>query len=355
MILDFKNLPTGSLPYDNISLCKQMMLRLYKNVPFLPELPMMDTSDTLFNRTFSNISCIEQKDGKIFLPDNNNDKFVLELLKFDKIVESDNIDYYNLYGTSTPFFDLYLEFLKKFNPEYTIIELMGPFTFANSVFNQNASTLLTGREYRKFITEAFIIKAIWFINKIKQASLNTKPIILFNENLLYKYGTLKRTNESITKETITTLLTKIFKRIQKAGGLIGVQSFEKCNWQLILDTECVNLISFDAYNNSSSLNLIAGSINQFLIKGGYINWGIVPTMNELTIRNLNVDALFLKLRDSIEELATKGVSLDLLYKNSTISVQGNLAKYPILFAEKALIIANQLSKKIPASSANYLD
>ena len=76
MSIKFNNLPVGNLPYDNIQLCKQMMLRLYENVPFLPELPIMDTNDNLYFKTIGNIPCIQFKDGKIFIADYNNDKLM---------------------------------------------------------------------------------------------------------------------------------------------------------------------------------------------------------------------------------------------------------------------------------------
>ena len=351
MNLDFRNLPTGNLPYNDIQLCKQMMLRLYEKIPFLPELPLLDSNDTLFNRTFSNIPSIMVKDGKIILPDINDNQFTLAMLHLDSAYESDNVSYLDKYGTETPYFNLYVEIIKKIKPNYTIINLMGAFTFANSVFNRNASSLLTDRMYRRFIVEAITIKALWFINKIKEAYPSIKPIIIFEENFLYKFGTLKRTNDSITKETVTTILSKIFQRVKKAGGYVCVQSFEKCNWQLIFESGNVDMVSFDAYNNPSNLSIIAGDVSRFLQKGGYINWGIVPVMNENAIRSLNIDKLYDKFTSTLEDLASCGVSMDLLYKNSTISVQGNLSKYPILFAEKALIMANQLSKKIPFTSA----
>lgn len=351
MKLNFKNLPTGNLPYVDIKLCKQMLLRLYENIPFLPELPLLDANDTILNRTFANMPCITIKEGKILLSEITDKNLNLTTVALDKIYNSTDINDFEKYSSETPFFNLYLEILKRIKPEYTIINLMGAFTFANSIFNKNASVLLTDRIYRKFIIQIITIKALWFIYKIKEASSNTKPIIIFDENLLYKYGTLKRTNEAITKETITTMFTKIFQKIQKAGGLVGVQSFEKCNWQLVLESDGVNLISFDAYNNPNNLNIIAEKINNFLAKGGYINWGIVPVMNENVIRSINIDTLYKKFTSTLEILASEGVSMDLLYKNSTVSVQGNLSKYPILFAEKALMLSVQLAKKMPASSA----
>ena len=219
---------------------------------------------------------------------------------------------------------------------------------ANSFMNKNASSILLDKTYRKLITFIILAKALWLIKEIKAASPETQPLIMFDERMLFKYGTLKRANESITQETVTTLFTRIFTKLRKEGALIGVQAFEKCNWQLIFNTECVDLISFDAYNNPSNINILAQSVNKFLAKGGYINWGIVPVMNENAIRSLNINTIQDRFKSTIDALSSEGVSMDLLLKRSTVSVQGDLSRYPILYAEKALMIANQLSAKLPA-------
>ena len=241
---------------------------------------------------------------------------------------------------------MYIEILKRLQPKTTVFNMLGPFTLANSFMNKNASTMLLDKTYRKFIMYLITAKTLWFIQKIKQAAPSTVPLVIFDERLLYKYGTLKRTNESITKETVTILLSKVFTKIRKEGGKVCVQAFEKCNWQLIFDSEGVDMISVDAYNNPTNLNILAPSVNKFLAKGGYINWGFVPVMNENSIRSLNLNILNDRLKSTIENLADQGVSMDLLLKNATVSIQGNLSKYPILYAEKALMMANQLAAKL---------
>ena len=75
-------------------------------------------------------------------------------------------------------------------------------------------------------------------------------------------------------------------------------------------------------------------------------------MNENVIRSLNIELLFNRFINTIENLASLGVSVDLLYRNSTVSVQGDLSKFPILFAEKALMLTEQLGKRIPNSSSS---
>lgn len=352
MKLNFRNFPYGALPYDNIQLCKQMMLRLYENIPYLAQLPLVDKNDNINVRTFENIPCVTLKEGKFLLPDCTNEKFITTLSKLENAYNSENPTDYDKYASNdTPYSNLYYEMLKRLKPEYTIVNLLGPFSFANMVFNKNATVLLTDRAYRKFIIQAITIKALWFVSKIKQASPETTPIILFEEDLLYKFGTLKRTSDEVTKETIVALFTKVFSKIQKAGALVAVQSMEKCNWQLVFDASNVNIISFDAYNNPTNLHIISDSVNKFLSKGGYINWAIVPVNTEIAVKGLNFDNIYNRLIDAIEGVAAKGVSADLLYKQATISVQGNMDKLPILFAEKALMLTEQVSKRLPFSSA----
>ena len=348
MNLNFYNLPVGDLPYEDIKLCKQMMLRLYESVPFLPEMPLINSNDDIFHKTIEKFPCIKFKEDKIFIADSNNEKLIQTVNLMENIYNSAPPYDIDMFSTDTPFFFMYNEILKRLKPKHTIINLVGPFTLANSIFNKNAGIILSDKIYRKFLTYLITIKALWYIAKIKQASPETKPIIMFDERKLIRFGTLKRTNENISNETVITMFTKAFSKLRKEGVYIGVQSFEKCNWQLIFDTNCVDMISFDAYNNPTNLNILAPSVNKFIAKGGYINWGIVPVMNENAIRSLNVDTICDRLKSTMEALSSEGVSMDMLIKHSTISVQGNLSKYPILYAEKAILTANNLANKFYA-------
>ena len=345
MNLNFNHLPVGNLPYEDIQLCKQMMLRLFEKVPFLPELPLMDSNDDALHKTVENFPYIKFKDSKLLMADTTNEGINQLVTLMEKIYNSSAPYDIDMFASQSPYFEMYVEMLKRIHPETTVIKLVGPFTLANSIFNKNASVILLDKMYRKFIIFLITIKALWFIKKINEASPMTKPLIMFEESMLSRYGTLKRTNEGINNETVNVLFTKTFSRLRKEGALIGVQSFDKCNWQLIFNTNCVDLISFDAYNNPTNLNILAPSVNNFLAKGGCINWGIIPVMNENAIRSFNVNTLYDRLMTTMDNLSRQGVSMDLILKQSTVSIQGDLSKYPILIAEKAILMANALADK----------
>ena len=109
----------------------------------------------------------------------------------------------------------------------------------------------------------------------------------------------------------------------------------------------MDLISFDAYTNPNNLSIIPEKVNDFLVGGGRINWAIVPVVNENCIREMTLDFVEERFLKTITELINTGVSERLVYKRAMVSMQGNIDKYPLIFAEKALIITSQLSKRIP--------
>ena len=108
-----------------------------------------------------------------------------------------------------------------------------------------------------------------------------------------------------------------------------------------------DIISFDAYNNPNNLSIIPEVITEFIARGGRINWGIVPVVNEAKVKDLNIDEITSRLFKTFEPLIVAGVPADYVYKSALVSVQGDLNHLPIIFAEKAVILADQLSKRLP--------
>ena len=49
----------------------------------------------------------------------------------------------------------------------------------------------------------------------------------------------------------------------------------------------------------------------------------------------------------MQGLINAGVSENYVYNSALVSIQGNVDKLPIIFAEKAIILASQLAQRIP--------
>ena len=174
MKLNFKNLPVSNLPYDNINLCKQMMLRLYEHIPYLPELPKIDPNDTTINRTVKNIPGLKYIDKKLIIEDCTSPVFIKAAEKLERDFNFSEDSELNEYSINSEFWTIYTEMLKRIQPEYTLIKLIGPFSLADTIFNVSTSTILKDKSYRKFLIHAVGVKALWFINKVKSISPKTE-------------------------------------------------------------------------------------------------------------------------------------------------------------------------------------
>ena len=169
-----------------------------------------------------------------------------------------------------------------------------------------------------------------------------------------RLGDLKRENEDITIDIVISLFARVIEKIKEAGAIVGVQCLEKCDWQIPVKAG-IDLISFDAYNNPNNLCIIPELIQEFLEKGGMINWGIVPVINEYIVKGLNIDILYKRFFSTVEGLIIAGVPANLVFNSALVSIQGNTDGLPIIFAEKAIILANQLAKRIPVKKETSTD
>lgn len=341
-------LPTGDLPYTEEKTATKMMVKLFEDIPFLANFPNISLSENVLIRTAQNIPGVSINDRKVIF----NDK---ELQLKQKLVALDavfnNPDEENLkpFCFDTNFLSKYYQIIDRIKPAETVINFMGPFSLSQRLTNSEGKQFLTDKYYRKIIIQSISVKALWIINEIKKLSPETKPIILLEEPLLHKVGSIKRENENITRDVIIKMFAKVISKIKSYGAVVCVQCFEKCDWKIPIEAGA-DIISFDAYNNPNNLSIIPEVVNDYLAHGGRINWAIVPVMNETIVKNLSVDYIFDRLLTTMEGLITAGTSEKLVYNRSTVSIQGNIDKLPLIFAEKALMIANQTAKRIPVKS-----
>ncbi len=346
--ISFKCLPYGDLPYTTDSLTTKMMVKLFENVPYLAMLPLASPHENLCYRTLENIPGVEIKDKKVFF-NTKTKNFKQDLRELDNIFNHPDVENLEKYKIDSFFLPKYLQILKRIKPAETVVNLLGPFTVSQLLTNREELQILTDKCYRKLVIQAVCVKALWIIGKIKEVSPETKPVIILEEPLFYKFGDIKRENENVTREIVLNLFAKVISKIKEYHGFVGIQSFEKCDWQIPLEAG-VDIISFDAYNNPNNLNIIAEKINNFLAGGGRINWAIVPVKTEALVKSLTIDQVYNRFINTIEGLIVSGVSERLAYNRSMVSVQGNINKLPVIFAEKALILSTQLAKRIPFKS-----
>jgi len=344
----FRCLPVGDLPYDTDKAATKMTVRLFENVPFLANLPNASKDETLIKRTLMNTPGIVIKDNNAVFSDANPDlksQFVL----LDSTFNNPTPENLEVFKFETFFLPKYYQIIARIKPQETVVNLLGPFTVSQLLMTKEGTKFIADKFYRKLVIQAIAVKALWIINKIKELSPHTKPLIMLEEPMLHKAGDVKREFEDMTQDIIINIFAKVISKIKDSGASVGIQCFEKCDWQIPLAAG-VDMISFDAYNNPNNLNIIASKINGFLARGGRINWAIVPTVNETLVKSLSADYIFDRFIKTAEGLIISGASDKLVYNHSTVSINGNINHLSLIFAEKALMAAFQAGKRIPVIS-----
>lgn len=298
-------IPLGALPYDNISSVTRMVAKLFPDIPSLVLLPKIDEDDSLIKRTFSNIPGIVFDDKGLKLKP-TRPAFEEELKKLDKAFNNPSLINLEDYAIESIFLEKFIEIIKKFKSPYACVNLLGPFTVSQILTNAAKEQMLTDKSFRKLFIQSVCIKALWAIEKIKEFSPNTTPIIILEEPEFSKLGSIKRENDEITVELVTNLFARVVEKIKAKGALVAVQCLEKCDWKIPINAG-IHIISYDAYNNPNNLCIIPEQITAFLRKGGKINWAIVPVLNEAMVKSLNISYVEQRLEATIEGLALAGV------------------------------------------------
>ena len=344
MDVETRCLPVGALPYDNLNHATAMMAKLFSQNPYIALLPNMSDTETLENRIFNNIPGVEYNNGKLVLSA-GTPEHEAGIAALDKACKSPNLKHLESFSFEAKFLEKYFHMIKKFNSKNAYVNILGPFTVSQMLTSKAEEQSIADKKYRKLFAEAVCVKGLWAIEKIKQACSSTAPVVILEEPMLNQLGAVKRQNPGITAELVTNLFSNTVETLKNAGAAVGVQCMGKCDWSVPINAG-VDIISFDAYNNPNNLTIIPDILTEYLKNGGMINWGIVPVVSDSVVKDLTVDYLYKRLSSTIEGVILSGVPAGLLYKSALVSVNGDMDKLPVMFSEKALILAIKLGSRL---------
>lgn len=340
-----RSIPYGSLPYDNIDAVSRMMVKLYEHMPFLPHLPRLNANDTIAFRTLDGIPGVTVNGDKVSLKV-GTEEYKKGLVKLDKAFNTPSFESLEPYAISSVYLERFLHLISKSKTSHACVNIWGPFTVSQKLMGLTDDQFLSDKSFRKLFIQSVTVKALWMIEQIKKANPKTVPIIVLEEPLLCRIGVIKKENEDITAELIITLMSRVIEKIKSAGAVVAVHCMEKCDWTVAIKAGA-DIISFDAYNNPNNLRIIPEQVGKFLENGGKINWCIMPVMTESIVKSMTLDDLTRRFVSTMEGLVNSGVHPKLVYNSSLVSIQGDVEKLPIIFAEKALMLTSQLTKRIP--------
>lgn len=346
----------GSLPFcsDNApDDAVNFVFNYCGNFPFWPQLPHFKAEENMTCQFLKGFSGTEfNKKYQKFYLNNKNQDFIKnsKIIRsdFEIITSSNSVFEYeeilNKYAITPPYsstIDIFLNKIKNADKKPELIKgtITGPFTLSTSLYNKDDKFIYHNKEIRKIIAEFLALKALWQIKEIQKISKSSTPVIFIDEPSLSKLDSPLCSD--IKREDIITILKIVSSTIQKFGGLSGIHCCGKTDWDMIIQSG-TNIINFDAYSYTEDISKYSNSIKTFLQNGGYLAFGIIPTLDEKTLLNLDNKKLYKKLQNSINILS-KDIEKTLILKQSFITPCCGCGSLSIDLAQRVLILAKELS------------
>ncbi|MDD3013848.1 MAG: hypothetical protein PHC34_09120 [Candidatus Gastranaerophilales bacterium] len=341
----------GSLPYDNPKDALDLIFSNIKDFPIWPQLSHVSQKEDMLAQFTQNIPGIvfDEEDNRWYM-DQNDENFYEQLeefyLDYESIVNEKNFELLDKYAISGEFsssIPLFFQRIKEVKPIAIKGQITGPFTWGTSLVDREKKCAFYDDTSREIIIKGLTLKALWQVVKFKECSPNSIPVIFLDEPTISQYGTSAFI--TVTKEDIISSISEITTILKDNGALVGIHCCGKTDWSLITSSN-VDILNFDALNFAESLSLYSKELEAFLQKGGYIAWGMVPTLDEDVLKMADVNFLTEKFKVALSYLTTRGIDEKLILDSSFITPTCGAGSLSIELAVKAINLTSELSKAI---------
>ncbi|MDI6785325.1 MAG: hypothetical protein QMD92_01310 [bacterium] len=339
MKYNLKMLPTaiGSLPYQDVGKAVEIVLENLPDIPICFQLPNVSFYENMYVQYSEKMPCLvlDLEHEKIYF--DTNKQYYKELEIFYQAYLEKDADYFAI----TPKFSVgFYALLNKVKDDtlskYIKAQVTGPISFAMTVTDQNKRAIYYHKEIFEAIVKGLSMKAYWQAKKIKDEGYI--PLIFIDEPYLSVIGSAYT---SIKKEEVINSLNEIITLIKEAGGISGIHCCANTDWSILCKSKA-DIISFDAYNYLDSISLYKEDLVNFLNKGNYLAYGIVPTSIE--IANENIVSLTNRLQKSISILLEQNIVTSSTKDNFIITPSCGMGTLSEGLTIKVLRLTKELSK-----------
>jgi methionine synthase II (cobalamin-independent) len=324
----------GSMPHQNPQEACSLVFEHLPRIPTWPQLPQRSFVENMyfqFRPSFLT-RLREEANGTVFVDmDLSRDVTAeisddLERLYSDEL--ENRLEGYGIKHDRRAGFDVFLDYLRARAGDCLAAkgQVTGPISWGLRVADVNQRPVL----YNDTVADAFArhlkLTAAWQEKALGSIVPNT--IISIDEPYLASLGSAF---VSLPQEQVIALLEKVFEGVE---GLKAIHCCGNTDWSLVLQTS-LDILSLDAYNYGETLSLYPREVDTFLLRGGFIAWGIVPS-DEAALAEETEDSLLRRLEQAISSLSEKGVSQEILEAQCLITPSCGLATISSGAAERAL-------------------
>jgi hypothetical protein len=187
----------------------------------------------------------------------------------------------------------------------------GPLTFTLGLKDDAGRATYFDEEFREISLMLLQAKTRWQIDMLRQHADNV--IIFIDEPILSALGSSSYLG--VSTEEALRLLREMVKTIKAEGGTAGIHCCGNADWPMVMKSGA-DIVNFDAYDYLDTLALYYEDCRNFLEKGGYFAWGIVPTSD--AISGENPDSIRERFQTGLQTLS-RHIPQDLIRSNMLLT------------------------------------
>lgn len=347
--LKLQALAIGSLPHNTVESAMEVVKKDFSEIPFYPQLSNINRNEDMTIQFLEGLPSFLPS-NESFEIDTESEKFFEDLESFftdyEEIIADTDTEILEKYAISKEFSSTFPEFekiIKNTKPQYAKAQIIGPFTLAAMLTDQNGINAIFDETLREIVVKLLTLKVLWQIKHIKQANPTTIPIIFMDEPTLSQLGTSAYL--TISEKDVVDMLAEISEIIHQNGGISAIHCCGKCDWTILIKAKA-DIINFDAFAFSEHLGLFAQEIDKFLQDGGKLAWGLIPTLDVETLKNITLADLIKDFGQGIKYLTNKGIDEKLIIDNSLITSSCGAGSLSVELAQKAMDLVFELSNEL---------
>jgi hypothetical protein len=218
-------------------------------------------------------------------------------------------------------------------------QVTGPFTQGTNLLDQERRCAYYDEQLRDVVRKCVALKAAWQMQRLGAYGV---PVTVFlDEPSLVGFGS--QTYLTVSREDVVGDINKVVAAIHERDGLAGVHCEENTDWGLLMETD-LDILDFDAYDHMQAITLYPTELHTFLDRGGWLGWGIVPTLDRQAAAGETVESLLPRFEAGVQQLVDKGFDRELLLRRALITPScGAGGALTELLAERVLRVLRELS------------
>jgi len=323
----------GTLPHQDPHQASEIIINYFPESPYWAQLPSRSIKEGMLAQFTEGMPGVVLDGGKVYFRTPFH-----PASEWERFYEADagkDPDPFKIGEEYASGLHALLESLKGKHPLLIKGQVTGPITLGLGLSDEKKIPILYDPNLKEMLLKIIASKARWQEKEFRKVAPEAETLIFFDEPLLSGYGSISM---NLGKEEIVESLQRCISSLQ---GLSGIHICGATDWSIIMQTG-IKVIHFDAYRFFSNMLAYASELKRFLVDGGLLGWGIVPSEEEF-IKQETTSSLMKSLEEKIGLLIKERIPEEVLMKNSLISQSCGLASVSEDLAEKALRLTQEMA------------